>query len=249
MDVLRLLSVFVLIVTVLQIGSFLSVVVVWKYKRDDILVDYYSTICDHAVANGDDERVPCKGVESLLKAEIDKEIKRRARNGLRTESSLPEILGYDKCLETREISSILLDGISTNTQGKGSGIVHWLSVVNSDQKGNLSYNDGSLHIAETGFYYLAFQLMVTIPENKERSFERESENTQIEHTLMHRSANGAKTTVLRNVRHGGCQARTKTISTGSVFKFKGGESVHLHTSSMQSIASDTGHHSFMMYKI
>ncbi|WAR27696.1 hypothetical protein MAR_013400 [Mya arenaria] len=201
--------------------------------------------CITRVANGDDgERVSCKGVESVLKTEIEEEIKKRARNGLRTESSLIEILGHDKCLKTREISSILLDGISTS-----SGIVHWLSLVNSDQKGYLSCNDGIVHIAETGLYYLAFQIVVTNHGNVTRSFEPESKNPKIEHKIVHRSANGAKTTVLRNVRHGGCQARTKTISTGGVFEFKEGESVHLHTSSMQSISSDNSHHSFMMYKI
>ncbi|WAR27686.1 hypothetical protein MAR_013390 [Mya arenaria] len=247
MEVLKSLSVFVLILTILQIGSLLSVVVLWKYKRIYILDEYSSTICDPAVANVDGERVPCRDVESVLKTEIEEDIKRRARYGLHTKSSLIELLGNEKCLKTREISSIQLHGISNNTQGKGSGKVHWLSLVNSGQKGYLSYNDGSVHIAETGLYYLTFQIAVTNPENKAKR--NNSETTQLEHTIVHRSANGAKTTLMRNVMHDGCQAKTKSISTGGVFQFKEGVSVHLHTSSMQSIARDKGHHSLMMYRI
>ncbi|WAR27694.1 hypothetical protein MAR_013398 [Mya arenaria] len=59
---------------------------------------------------------------SLRKSKNDKaelissghEVKRRARNGLRSKSSVLENLGDEECLVTLDILSILLDEISKN---------------------------------------------------------------------------------------------------------------------------------------
>ncbi|WAR27315.1 hypothetical protein MAR_013019, partial [Mya arenaria] len=158
---------------------------------------------------------------------------------------LLEFFGKDECLETLKGSSILLKGISPKTQRTGSGMVHWHSLANPDSKGYLSYNDGTIDITKSGFYYLSFQVMVNNQEsiNNTNVFqETRPENPFIKHSIIHRSSAGGRTIVLGNVRHDGCQAGTRTINTGGMFQLKEGDSVHLHSSSVESIVRDTGHH-------